>query len=360
MITSISAAEVLAGCRRTLGIPHNEETGLDDVMLAALTRRSAGIHCPCSRATLRASVLECMRALPVSYESLPDAVDDAIEALIVGGDLLELNDVVAEDLDAAQTWVFAAPPGFVLRPSGSAFLFGVVQDQDTFLPSLFASRLLQRGYIRLLESRPDEDLARELRELGLQQLSSSAWLRSPRSEDPAEMIDRHQRLLADQPPVSAIPDLRILDPSRPVNYYRGRWVDPADHNGWFVARRPQEFGAPIWCLVDIRSGDPVRLLDLPVAPTRWRGCDSAWHLQLAIDFHRGKPQICRRRVDGDTVRLDFFSPLPQWSQRRLMILGKSIPSDGCLFSYLLPIEEADAEETFLKENLWLSLSDYAP
>ena len=359
MITSISATEVLAGCRRTLGIPDNQETGLDEVTLAALTRRSAGIHCPCSRATLRASVLECTRVLPTGYESLPDAVDDAIEALIVGGDLLELNDVVTEDSDAAQTWVFAAPPRFVLRPSGSAFLFGVVPDQDTFLPSQFVSRVLQRGYTRSLESLPDEDLARELRELGLQQLSSSAWLRRPRSEDPAEMIDRHQRLLANQPPVSAIPDLRILDPSRSVSYYRGRWVDPAAHNGWFVARRPQEFGAPIWCLVDIRNGDPVRLLDLPVARTRWRGCDSAWYLQLAIDHNRGTPQVYRRRVVGDTIRLDFFSPLPQWSQRRLMILGKSIPSDSCLFSYLLPVEESDAEETFLKENLWLSLSDDA-
>lgn len=359
MITKVSAAEVLAGCRRTLDIPDDQETGLNEVMLAALTRRSAGIHCPCSRATLRASVVECTRALPAGYESLPDAADEAIEALIVGGDLLELNDVVTEDSDVAQTWVFAAPPGFVLRPSGSAFLFGVVPDQDTFLPSLFASRVVKRGYTRLLESRPDEDVARELRELGLQQLSTSAWLRSPRSQDPAEMIGRHQRLLANQPPVSAIPDLRILDPSRPVNYYRGRWVDPVDHNGWFVARRPQEFGAPIWCLVDIRNGDPVRLLDLPVAPTRWRGCDSAWYLQLAIDHHRGTPQIYRRRVDGDTIRLDFFSPLPQWSQRRLMILGKSVPSDGCLLSYLLPVEEADAEEAFLQEDLWLSLADHA-
>ena len=358
MIARISATEVLASCRRTLGVPDDQEAGLDDAMLAALARRSAGVHCPCSRATLRASLVECMRALPANYESLPDAVDDAIEALIVGGDLLELNDVVTEVSDVAQTWVFAAPPGFVLRPSGSAFLFGIVPDQDTFLPSPFASRVLQRGFARLLESRPDEDLARELRELGLQQLSDRAWLRSPRPQDPAEMINRYQRLLADQPPVTAIRDLQILDSSRPVTYYRGRWVDPTDHDGSFVARRPQEFGAPIWCLVDLRNGDPVRLLDLPLARTRWRGCDSAWHLQMAIDHNRGTPELYRRRVDRDTVRFDFFSPLPQWSQRRLMILGRPIPRDRCLFSYLLPADEADAEEAFLQESLWLSRSDH--
>ena len=359
MIARVAATEVLAGCRRILGLPDDQETGLDDAMLAALARRSAGVHCPCSRATLRASLVECTRGLPANYESLPDAVDDAIEALIVGGDLLELNDVVTEDSDLPQTWVFAAPPGFVIRPSGSAFLFGIVPDQDTFLPSTLASRVLQRGFTRLLEPCSGEDLANELKELGLQQLSDRAWRRSPRREEPVEMISRYQRLLADQPPVTEIRDLQILDSSRPVTYYRGRWVDRTDLDGLFVARRPQEFGALLWCLVEVRNGDPVRLLDLPLPQTRWRGCDSAWHLQMAIDHDRGAPQVYRRRVDGDTARFDFFSPLPQWSQRRLMILGRSVPRERCLFSYLLPAEEADAEESFLQESLWLSRSEQA-
>jgi len=357
MIARVSATEVLAGCRRILGLPDDQETGLGDAMLAALARRSAGVHCPCSRATLRASLVECTRGLPANYESLPGAVDDAIEALIVGGDLLELNDVVTEDSDLPQTWVFAAPPGFVIRPSGSAFLFGIVPDQDTFLPSTFASRVLQRGFTRLLEPCPDEDLANELKELGLQQLSDCVWLRSPRREEPSEMTSRYQRLLADQPPMTEIRDLQILDSSRPVTYYRGRWVDPMEHDGSFVARRPQEFGAPLWCLVELRNGEPIRLLDLPPARTRWRGCDLAWHFQMAIDHDRGVPQVYRRRVDGDTARFDFFSPLPQWSQRRLMILGRPVPRDRCLFSYLLPADEADAEEAFLQETLWLSCSD---
>ena len=359
MINRIGVTEVLAGCRRTLGLPDDQETALDDAMLAALTRRSAGVHCPCSRATLRASLIECTRGLPANYESLPDAINDAIEALIVGGDLLELNDVVTEDSDVPQTWVFAAPPGFVLRPSGSAFLFGIVPDQDTFLPSTFASRILQRGFTRLLEPRPDEDLAHDLEELGLQQLSDRAWLRSPSTEEPAAIINRYERLLVDQPPVREIGNLQILDSSRPVIYYRGRWVDPTEHDGSFVARRPQEFGAPLWCLVELRNGDPIRLLDLPPARTRWRGCDLAWHFQMAIDHDRGAPQIYRRRVDGDGVRFDFFSPLPQWSQRRLMILGRPVPRERCLFSYLLPTDEADAEESFLQKSLWLSRSEQA-
>ena len=357
MIERVSATEVLADCRRKLGMPNSQEATLDDATLAGLGRRSAGIHCPCSRATLRASLLECTCGLPVAYDSLPEAVDEAIESLIVGGDLLELNDVATEDSNVRQTWVFAAPPRFVVRPSGSVFLFGVVPDQDSFLPSTFSGRVLHRGATRLLEPRPSEDLPHELRDRGLQQLSDGAWLRSPRPEDPASLIARHEQLLARQPPVTEVPDLQILDTARPVTYYRGRWTKPTNQDGVFVARRPQEFGAPIWCLVDLRKGDPVRLLDLPLARTRWRACDAAWHLQMAIDHCNGRPQRYRRRTDNGGVRFDFSSPLPQWSQRRLMIFGRPVPRDRSLFSHVLPANEADTEEAFLRQNLWLSRLD---
>ena len=356
MIARVMAIDVLAGCRRTLGIPTDQDVTLDGVLLATLARRSAGIHCPCSRATLRASLLECMQGLPTSYDSLSEAVDNVIEGLIVGGDLLELADVTIYDLDVKQTWVFAAPPSFVVRPSGSVFLLGIVPDQDTFLPSSLAERVLQHGCTRVLEPKPDEDLSRELQELGLQKLSKRAWLKAPRKEDPAEMLSRHERLLADQLTITGIPDIQILDSARSVTYYRGRWTDPTDQDGMFVARRPQEFGAPIWCLVELREGNPIRLLDLPLSRTRWRGCDVAWHIQTAIDYSRGVPQ-CYRRIEGDGVRFDFFSPLPQWSERRLMNLGKSVPRDACLFSYIIPTNEADTEEAFLQQNLWLSRYD---
>jgi hypothetical protein len=93
-----------------------------------------------------------------------------------------------------------------------------------------------------------------------------------------------------------VTDLQILDPMRPVTYYLGRWNVPKNQSGTFVARRPQEFGAPIWCFVALKDGVPARLLDLPLEKMRWRGCDSAWHLQMAIDYCRRNPQRYRRRV----------------------------------------------------------------
>jgi hypothetical protein len=298
-------------------------------------------------------LLESLQYLPANGDPLPDRIDAAIEALIVGGDLLELNDVVTDDTAVRGTWVFAAPPSFVVRPSGGIFLFGIVYDQDAFLPQSIASRITYDGVTRAIAPRPDEDLAAELREQGLQQLSDGAWLKSPKAEPAANLLDRFERRLAGQPPTGTVSDLKILDPARPVTYYQGRWAVPKKQSGTFVARRPQEFGAPIWCFAALEDGVPVRLLDLPLERTRWRGCDAAWHLQMAIDYCRHNSQRYRRRVESEGIRFDFFSPLPQWSQRRLMIFGRAVPRDNSLMSYRLPPAEAQVEARFLEERLWL-------
>ncbi len=105
------------------------------------------------------------------------------------------------------------------------------------------------------------------------------------------------------------------------------------------------------------AGNPVRLLDLPFESTRWRGCDTAWHIQMAIDYLRQSPQRYRCRIERRGVRFDFFSPLPQWSQRRLMVFGQALPRDRSLFSYLVPFAEAKALEKFIRERLWLQRTE---
>lgn len=357
MIERVTANEVLAGCRRTLDLPDQGDGSIDDVLLAALLRRSAGIHCPCSRATLRASVLECTQDLPTDEVDWLQRIDDTIEALTVGGDLLELDDIVTEDSDIRQTWVFAAPPGFVIRPNGMAFIFGVVSDQDTFLPSFLGSRVLYDRFIRSIKPQEGRDLAGELREQGLQEFSESVWLKSPKTEQPDSFLRRASRYLACQPPTAAIDNLKILDSARPVTYYQGRWVAPTNQSGTFVARRPQEFSAPMWCLVRLEDGAPVRLLDFPFEKTRWRACDTAWHLQMAIDHCRHHPQQYRRRLEICGIRFDFFSPLPQWAQRRLMVFGSPVPPERCLLSIFVPNDRAEVEEEFFRSRLWLSRAE---
>ena len=352
-ITVIEPEDVLAGCRQTLGLPGAGDASIDDVLLAALLRHNAGILCPSSRATLRAALLESLQYLSDEGDTLFGRIDAVIEGMIVGGDFLELSDVAIDDPAVKGTWVFAAPPSYITRPGGSIFLTGVVRDQDTYLPHTLASRILYEGFTRTIVPEPDEDLAGELRGLGLQELSEATWLKAPKAEAAEDMLSGMERSLDSQAQSGATDDLQILDPAQPVTYYSGRWLAPKTHTGTFVARRPQEYGAPIWCFVRLTEGVSERLLDLPLKKSRWRGCDVAWHLQMAIDHCRSNPQLYRRRRTDASVRLDFFSPLPQWSQRRLMIFGRSVPRESSLMSFVLPAAEAEPEERFLRDRLWL-------
>ncbi len=354
VITKIDPHDVLSESRQTIGLSGNSHDPVDDVFLAGMLRRSAGIYCPCSRTTLRVSLLESLQYLSNDETLLPERVDEVIEGLIVGGDLLELNDVATDDPSVKGTWIFAAPPSFVVRPSGSIFLLGIVPDQDSFLPHSVASRITYEGCTRVIASSQDEELPTELREHGLQQMSDRAWMRSPKSESAENMLERVRAQLAAQPRSGAVSELRILDPMQPVTYYPGRWTTLKRQTGVFVARRPQEFGPPIWCFAAIEEGSVVRLLDLPFETTRWRGCDVAWHLQMAIDCCLNKPQLYRRRDAADGIHLDFFSPLPKWSQRRLMVFGRVVPRENSLLSYCLPVMESETEERFLQERVWLS------
>lgn len=359
VITELRPDDVLTDCRRALHLPAAAGMLIDDGLLAALLRRSAGMRCPCSRALLRASLVESLQGLSQNAKQLADRIEEIIDALIVVGDLLELSDVVIDDPGAKGTWVYAAPPGFVARSSGSIFLIGVVPDQDSFLPEGLASRITYEGFTRLIVQQPDEDLPAELREQGLQELSENVWLRCPKAEPAEEMLATLEYRLASQPPSGGIGDLQILDSTQPVTYYRGRWTAPKRHSGNFVARRPQEFGASLWCFVTLQDGVPTRLLDFPLKKSRWRGCDAAWHVQMALDHRLGHPQLYRRRVANDGLRLDFYSPLPLWAQRRLMVFGRQVPPEKCLLSYWLPSGEAKSEERFLQDRLWLSAEDGA-
>jgi hypothetical protein len=353
MIREITAADVIRGCRQIVGLPTRDDDAIEDALLAALLRRAGGILCPCSRTSLRAAVLEGLRDL-IEDDTLSERIDAIIEGLIIGGDLLELHDVATADQAAKGTWVFAAPPSYVCRPGGSIFLMGTVPDQDSFLPPSLASRVQYEGNTRVLQPHPDEGLSGALLELGLQELPEGVWLKAPRAETPESFIQGYQRELEAQPASGKVADLSVLDPTTATDFYPKRWTSPnSGHTGIFVARRPQEFGAPIWCLALLSEGRAVKFIDLPSRRTRWRGSDIAWQYQMAVDRCRGAPQLYRKAETADGVRFDFFSPLPQWSQRRMMIFGHQVPRSKCLMSFILPSTQSEAEESFLQQRLWL-------
>ena len=355
MIETISSEQVLRDSRVLLGLPISGNL-LDDPMLAASVRRAAGIHCPCSRSTLVSAIEDALQYL-TSDNGIAERVSDAVESLIIGGDLLELGSVATDDPDVKGTWVFPAPPAFVVRRSGSVFILGVLPDEPSPLPASMSVRIVHEGFARVMMPLPSEDLASILRGLGLLEISEAVWLRAPKPESAADLRDAMIRRLAAQPPSGGIADISILDPGRGVNYYRGRWINPSEETGPFVARRPQAYGSPLWGLAHLEQGQVVRFLDFPLKGSRWGGCDTAWHLQMAIDYCRGAPQLYRRLPVSDGLRFDFFSPLPIWAQRRLAVVGHPVRPEKCLLSYVLPDREAESEEAFQQRRLWLKRID---
>jgi hypothetical protein len=136
VITEISAREVVRFSREALGLPVPVNGEIDDPQIAGSIRRAAGILCPCSPSTLADAVLDSFRYLSEDNDDIAERVSAAVEALIICGDLLELNQVTIDDPLVKATWIFAAPPSFVQRPGGSIFLIGITPDAATPLLSL--------------------------------------------------------------------------------------------------------------------------------------------------------------------------------------------------------------------------------
>lgn len=357
MIERIERRDVLDVCRKALGSNGLGCTRIDQELLIGLVRRCAGICCPCSRATIRRSLVEALQFLSDSEEVLADRIEAIIEGLVVGGDLLELHDVSTLDPSVRDTWVFAAPPSYVVRPTGDLFVVGIVSDQDVFLPHSLASRISVQGFTRLIAPKPGEDLVEMLEEQGLNGLSEKSWLRSPKAEEAGRVLERYRQQLGEASASGEVEGLEVLVAERPVTYYRGRWGNYEGTTGAFVGRRPQEYGAPIWCFVELVNGVAERFVDMPRKRSHWRGCDEAWHLQMAIDAVRGEPQRYQVHFGDTEWRFEFFSPLPAWAERRLVTFGKSVPAEKCLMAYALPCAAAEVEERFLQESLWLSRAE---
>ena len=350
----LTAAEVHARKVAELGLDPSARDLTSVEAIAGALRRTASFLCPCTARTLVRGVVSPLRGLVDDLAMTKDLVEDTLDAMIAHGDILEHRDIEGEPGCGAALLLYAAPAGFVVRESGAVLLLGVASDQISAVPDDLDARIEYVNHVRRLTPGPGEDLRSELLQLGLIAISYSGWLRLPPCETCAEHVARLDLLLDAAQPSRDVPGLSLLDPTRGVGYYRGRWVEPRAQSGRFVARRSQAYGADLWCYLEMRDGNPERLIDLPVGGSRWRGCDEAWHLQIAIDAQRGEPQRFRIRLGPEGTRaLEFFSPVPAWARRRWDAVGEPVSASGCLFAYRLGEAELAEEMRFAREALWL-------
>lgn len=352
-ITKVSPEEVLGGLRDVFDLTSESTAPLDEPLLGALVRYGAGILCPCSQSRLSSGLVECLQHLGIPSKELGKRVSSAIEALTIRGELLELRGDETDPWEGGTIQVILAPPRFVVRPSGSIFLLGAVPDHAAFLPRPLDRGIRHDGYLRVFDAAPDRDWRKELRAHGVQQLSNADWLASPQETSFGGLIESIEAELDASAPAGEFGSIEILDSTKPVTYYSGRWKTPRRESGVFVARRPQEYGSPLWCVARLETGSVRHFVDLPIDDLQGRACDEAWHLQMAYDRRRGVPQRYRLERNDNRVRFDFFSPLPKWAERRLLAIGRQISPSKSLIAYSLPDTETEAEERFIRDRLWL-------
>ena len=350
----LTGEQVSRSTKVDLGIGNSSSSLVGTASLAALLRRAASLFCPCSPGTLTTEVLRCLEGLADITPDLKAELDQTLDQVIAHGDLLEAQELPLPGESSRGLVVYLAPPGFLLRVSGACLVFGILPDAQSFLSRELEEGLEFLGHVRRIPQ-GKQALREELLQLGLCELKESQWLREPSRVSPQEYQASLSRSLAAVPPSQDISGLEVIDHQLPVHYYRGRWVTPKAHSGMYVGRRPQAYGAQIWCLVQLRNGQAVRALDLPLQPELSRGCDEAWRIQMALDSLRGEPQQFRvTRSSTGSARLELFSPLPQWACRRWDTLGCPGPTKGCLFSYDFDQLEIEQEIRYATEVLWLA------
>ena len=314
------------------------------------------MYCPTSGAALLRAVTEPLEDLVDEPDALAQRAGDVLEAVIAHGDLMELPEVVSLG-ERPRTLVYAAPPAFVVRESGAVLLLGIAGEQVSLLPPQIERLVEHHGHVRILPAGVAEDIAPSLEDLGFTRLSERAWLDPPTHTSARGFIERFDRALEREPEAGPIEGLRMVDPGSDPSYYRGRWTEVIPGSGHLVGRRPQRFGADLWCYVALDGGQPRRFLDLPLGRTRYRACDEAWRLQAAIDATNGKPQRLRIRP-GPAGRwiFDAFSPLPMWLARRWDAVGDQAQrSPGALLSYVFDSEDRDEEASFACDMMWLAV-----
>ncbi len=349
----IESREISEQVVREFGLDPSRFTIESPEVLAAILQRIAVFRCPCPPATLIGNAMECTSVLhPDGDEGLRALYGDILDDLVAYGDLaIEIDRSSGRNVRL----LFLQQPVFTRRRSRYVLIHGLAAEEPDLIPVALHPRVTRIRHIRRLEIYDGEDPEQILSPFGFVEMKEERWLQLPRLGEPGEYIERLDTCLSAVKPRASALAIDVLSPDSSVRNYRNRWTKTIPLRGRFVARRPQLYGADLWCYAESEEGRLVRFLDLPVSVGVRTGWDEAWALQAAIDYHRGHPQeyqVCKQEENTGTIEL--FSPIPSWIVRKWQSIGAPAnPKGGGLFAY--SFEEADLpqEAKFLEERLWM-------
>lgn len=350
-ISSLTSAEAAALSVRTLGLDADLIDLTSREGLAASLRRAASFMCPTSPGRLLNAVLDAVRPLAPGGTVTREELADLLDLLVAAGDLLELGRE-----EGSVRLLYLGPPSYIECEPGRYVLMGVRPFGMPLIDAELSDEIECEGHTRTI--RVDAAMADErLVNAGLHRIEPNRWIASPRAESPASLVGRIRERLDAAGASGDVEDLRVLDSAKPVQYYRGRWRSPEPgDSGDFVARRPQAYGADLWCMVRLVDGAPTKMVELPIDDPVAPGRDEAWRMQMAIDSLRGFPQRYRGEpaASGNATVVKFFSPIPAFAERYLQLVGMALPeSSGALFAFRLPNGAMPGLEQLLTDMLWM-------
>lgn len=352
-VRTLTSVEATALSVRTLGLDPDSVALDSPEGLAASLRRAASFMCPTSPSSLVAAVMGAVEPFAATGDVSRERVVDLLDLLVATGDLLELR----HEFDGRSVrLLYLGPPSFIERAPGTYLLLGVRPHGAPLLDEDLLVIIEHEGHARAIRLDPETAID-TLTAAGLQHIDRHRWVASPRIESAADLLHRTAERLNVAGGGGEIEGLQIIDPATPVHYYRGRWREPVPtHNGDFVARRPQAYGADLWGAVRLNNGVPTKIfqfpVDNPVVPAR----DEAWRLQLAIDAERGLPQrfAAEPVAAGGSTVVKFFSPIPGFAQRYLQLVGLPLAgTSGALFAFRVPDRAMPDLIQLLTDLLWM-------
>lgn len=352
-VSALSASRVSERVVARMGLDPTAHDALTPEATAEALRRAASLLCPAPPGEIVDAVRDVLAPLASPGDASREDLVAQIDLLIANGDLLELR----QSGERTTRLVYLGPPSFVTGAPGHFLLLGVRPDGRPLLDEELSEYVEREGHVRSV-SLDTETGPASLRAAGLQEVPVDRWLRHPRTRSAGEHIAAYRLRLAVALEAGAVAGLEILDPSKPVRYYRDRWRPlHGTDSGDFVGRRPQAYGAAAWCFVQVLEGRPSRLLDLPAEDAGAHARDEAWRLQAAIDAAQGTPQRYRLRPAPGSEAcaiLDLFGPVPSWAARHLDLVATPLErTRGALFSYRLAESAVLTASKLLTEMLWM-------
>lgn len=350
-ITVLTTGDVAQKALATLGLPPEKFDFSMDEALAAALRRTASFHCPCSRVDIVRATSETLAGLVDTNKPVDERLAELLDAMISYGDILEIK-----PKNTARAELLLGPTSFVARADNHTFLLiGIRPDGQPLLGEDLFQNITYRKHTRLITTSNPTLFTATITSEGLTHVDQDQWLNAPRVVTPQALHDSYIKELDYRGENAGSTELEVI--GKQGRYYKDRWeVLTAKHTGYFVARRPQTYGAPQLCFVHTSDDRRTRMLDLPKDHWPSSAYDEAFRLQAALDEIAGFPQQVRttRCNDISHVALDFFFPLPAFLKRRLEIIGNPCPaSRGALTSYKLPQEHAAEELAFAAKHLWM-------